>query len=274
MPSINGIQSAPPAFLRPQEISGGGYERNKGAQGAGPAVDTYSGSSGAWRNRATAAVGPSACRCGSCPACAAQAYALQGQRLNGEERADKGSGLVQEQGGTGQEQGGATASGSKGVDGEVLSQQEQAQLAELKKVDRAVRAHEQAHMAAAGSLVTRGVSLSYEKGADGNRYAVAGEVSIDTSRETEPADTIAKMRNVRAAALAPVDPSPQDRKVAAAAMVTMTDAMNELQLARSAAEGGGGVVGQAAEKLAGRDTDDNTTSANEGAVESGVGEVV
>lgn len=255
MPSINGIQPTISSLPRPQSAPVDD-SRRQDARDAGSALDVYSGASQAWRNRATSAVDQSACRCGNCPACAAQTYALEGQRLNGDKEADTGEpGTVQALEESGQEEGMATASEPRGVDGEVLSQQEQAQLAELKKVDRAVRAHEQAHMAAAGGLVRGGVSLSYENGADGRRYAVGGEVSIDISKESDPADTIVKMRNVRAAALAPVDPSPQDRKVAVAAMVTMNNAMNELQLAKLAGESGENTVAQAGEEMSGGDND-------------------
>lgn len=256
MPGVNGIQFTPSSYLRPQ-LDSGGELRNDKARNEGQTGDIYSAGSEAWRNKAVSSTEQTVCRCGNCPACAAQAYASQGQRLGGEDQGDRAtSGPVQESEGSGREEDGLTTNTElKGVDGEVLSQQEQKQLVELKKADRAVRAHEQAHVAAAGSLVRRGVSLSYEKGPDGRRYAVAGEVSIDTSKEADPADTITKMRTVRAAALAPVEPSPQDRKVAAAATVTMTDAMSELQLARSAEEKGENAVAQAAEELAGNESE-------------------
>ncbi len=117
----------------------------------------------------------------------------------------------------------------KGSDGEPVSQEEMAYLAELKKVDVAVRAHEQAHLAAAGGLAKGGASFSYKRGPDGNKYAVGGEVQIDTSRGATPQETLAKMMKVRAAALAPASPSPQDRKVAAAASSAMTEARLEVK---------------------------------------------
>ncbi len=257
MPDGNGIQSVPSLSVRPQVTIGGRGVRRSESPSAGLAGDVYSGGHEAWRNRATTATGQVACRCGNCPACSVQEYASQGKRLSGEyskESADPAT--VDKPGMTGQEQGKAMASGPKGVDGEELSQQELAELADLKKIDRAVRAHEQAHVAAAGGLVQRGVSLSYQKGPDGQRYAVAGEVSIDTSKEADPADTVAKMRTVRAAALAPADPSPQDRKVAAAATVTMNSAMHELTMQELSPQDSKKAVGQAAEKLAGRSTED------------------
>ena len=122
------------------------------------------------------------------------------------------------------------AEGQKGANGEPLSQEELVLLAELKKRDRVVRAHEQAHMVAAAGLVAKGMSFSYQQGPDGRRYAVGGEVQIDAGKEADPAETIAKMKKVRAAALAPADPSNQDRNVAASAMTKMSQARVELRV--------------------------------------------
>lgn len=86
---------------------------------------------------------------------------------------------------------------------------------ELQQVDRAVRAHEQAHLAAGGGVVTGGASFTYTYGPDGKQYATGGEVGIDTSPEREPQANIDKGQRIQAAALAPSDPSPQDYQVAA-----------------------------------------------------------
>ena len=120
------------------------------------------------------------------------------------------------------------SSSSKGITGEPLNPAEVAQVAELKKADTAVRAHEQAHLAAAGGLAKGGASFTYQKGPDGRDYAVGGEVQIDTSKGATPEETVGKMMRVRAAALAPANPSPQDRKVAQAASLTMSEARLEL----------------------------------------------
>lgn len=99
-----------------------------------------------------------------------------------------------------------------------LSDGELKEVAELKSRDREVRAHEMAHVAAGGSLVRKGASFEYELGPDGVRYAVGGEVSIDTSPvQDDPAATIRKMQQVKRAALAPAQPSSQDLSVAASA---------------------------------------------------------
>jgi hypothetical protein len=60
-------------------------------------------------------------------------------------------------------------------------------------------------------------------------YAVSGEVSIDVSPVNgNPQATIAKMATVRSAALAPADPSGQDRAVAASATAEEIKARQEL----------------------------------------------
>ncbi len=145
------------------------------------------------------------------------------------------------------------SSPSKGINGEPLNPAEVAQLAELKKADTAVRAHEQAHLAAAGGLATGGASFTYQKGPDGRNYAVGGEVQIDTSKGATPEETVGKMMRVRAAALAPANPSPQDRKVAQAASLTMSEARLELntQEMRPEEQQEGTQEGTAAEKAEG-----------------------
>src|SRR5512143_1535278 len=108
------------------------------------------------------------------------------------------------------------------------------ELAELKARDQQVRAHEAAHLTAAGGLARGGASYTYERGPDGVAYAVGGEVSIDTSPVPgNPAATLAKAQQIQAAALAPADPSSQDRSVAAAAAAMATQAQRDLQRVQS-----------------------------------------
>ena len=109
-----------------------------------------------------------------------------------------------------------------------LTPEEKDIVEHLKRVDREVRAHEQAHLSAAGAYATGGASYEFTTGPDGQAYAVAGQVGIDASAERTPEATIAKMQVVRAAALAPADPSPQDMAVAAAAGATESAARGEL----------------------------------------------
>jgi hypothetical protein len=86
----------------------------------------------------------------------------------------------------------------------------------LQTRDTQVRAHEAAHMAAAGGS-GGGASYSYQTGPDGRRYAVGGEVPVQISSGRTPDETIQNAQTVRAAALAPADPSSQDLAVAAQA---------------------------------------------------------
>lgn len=111
---------------------------------------------------------------------------------------------------------GASATGSS-ASGNQLSAEDQRVLAQLQQSDRNVRAHEMSHLAAGAGLVRGGPSYTYQRGPDGQLYAVGGEVSIDTSPGRTPEETIRRAQQVRAAALAPADPSAQDRQVAAAA---------------------------------------------------------
>lgn len=112
---------------------------------------------------------------------------------------------------------------------EELSKEERRQVAQLKRRDRKVRAHEAAHVATGGGHVRGGAQFSYQTGPDGKRYAIGGEVSIDASPVRDnPEATIRKMQVVRRAALAPADPSGQDRAVAAAASVREVQARREL----------------------------------------------
>ncbi|MDO9321120.1 MAG: putative metalloprotease CJM1_0395 family protein [Pseudomonas sp.] len=104
----------------------------------------------------------------------------------------------------------------------------QQQIATLSSRDREVRAHEQAHASVGGSYAG-GPTYSFKRGPDGQAYAVGGEVSIDVSAiANDPAATLRKMEQVARAALAPAEPSGQDRRVAAQAQVLAAQARIEL----------------------------------------------
>lgn len=109
-----------------------------------------------------------------------------------------------------------------------LDLEQQREVDELKKTDQEVKAHERAHMAAGAGLVMGGANYQYQRGPDGKMYAVGGEVKIDTSREKDPKNTIDKMQQVKRAALAPSQPSGQDRSVAARASQIEAEARIEL----------------------------------------------
>jgi hypothetical protein len=114
-----------------------------------------------------------------------------------------------------------------------LTEEEKVVVDKLKARDSAVRAHEMAHVSAAGGLAGAPV-YSYQTGPDGQRYAIGGSVSIDTSPERSPEDTSAKAQRIRSAALAPADPSSADRAVASSA--SRMEAQARQALAREQAE--------------------------------------
>jgi SprA-related family len=90
------------------------------------------------------------------------------------------------------------------------------QIQELKAREQKVIAHEMAHKTAGGQYAGA-VRYQYTTGPDQQSYIVGGEVSIDTSEAKTPEETVQKMEQVKRAALAPADPSPQDYSVASAA---------------------------------------------------------
>lgn len=110
-----------------------------------------------------------------------------------------------------------------------LDAQAKRELEQLKARDREVRAHEAAHKAAAGALARGGAQFEYQTGPNGRRYAVGGEVSIDTAKVAgDPQATIDKAQTIRRAANAPAQPSGQDRAVAAKASQMEAEARQEL----------------------------------------------
>ena len=90
------------------------------------------------------------------------------------------------------------------------------QISKLKQIDTHVKNHEAAHKSVGGSFAGS-PSYKYVIGPDGKKYAVAGEVPIIIKKGKTPEETIENMEIVKAAALAPSDPSSQDLKVVAKA---------------------------------------------------------
>ena len=242
MVNINHILSGQSGQVHPvakaERVSADSLPRVKAESDALPA-DRFT-TDQPWKNKATAGdISVGGCRCGRCAQCGAEAYGKQQEMAEGAGEQSVASKDDQSK------QDVVSAMTEKGPTGEPLTPEEVAVLSELQKIDQKVHAHEQAHLGAAGGLATSGISLSYTKGPDGQNYAVAGEVSIDTSVASTPRETISKMMKVRAAALAPSDPSPQDRKVAAAASVAMGEARSELQLE----EGDSDVIEKAGQQI-------------------------
>lgn len=116
--------------------------------------------------------------------------------------------------------------------------QDQKTIEKLQARDREVKAHEQAHISAAGGLALGGASFTFATGPDGNRYAIGGEVSIDVSPvPNDPRATILKAETIRRAAMAPANPSSQDHSVAANASAMANKARAELiQLQRESTD--------------------------------------
>lgn len=106
------------------------------------------------------------------------------------------------------------------------------QIQELLQIQNKVIVHEQAHMAAGGEFAGS-ASYTYTTGPDGKRYITGGEVPISTPAVKEPEEKLRVMGRVRAAALAPADPSPQDLRVAAAASAGEAEARMEISRKRA-----------------------------------------
>jgi len=100
-------------------------------------------------------------------------------------------------------------------------------LQQLRMTEQKVKAHEMAHKIAGGEL-TGPVQYKYQKGPDGKLYTVGGEVPIKIKQGKTPEETVEIAQKIKRAALAPVDPSPQDRAVAARATIMEMQAKMEM----------------------------------------------
>ncbi|QWR76951.1 putative metalloprotease CJM1_0395 family protein [Candidatus Magnetomonas plexicatena] len=129
-----------------------------------------------------------------------------------------------------------TIGGSKGAQSKEQQAQTDREVQKLKQRDQDVRAHELAHQSVGGRYAGA-PHYEYQTGPDGKKYAVGGEVSIDTSSEKDPEATVQKMRQVRASALAPADPSAQDMKVASEASQKEAAAQGEVAKEKSGSSG-------------------------------------
>lgn len=155
----------------------------------------------------------------------------RGRSAEGQSEAAKQLGLSATVGdGSPNEQESRAESAEKSSSAAQSRQQEQdiqAEVRDLAARDREVRNHELAH-SVAGGRYSGSPSYEFKRGPDGNNYAVNGEVSIDLARAATPQATIEKMEIVRQAALAPAEPSSQDRQVAAEAARIAAQARQEL----------------------------------------------
>ncbi len=119
--------------------------------------------------------------------------------------------------------------GKKSVKNKEMSREEQQKTRELQQTDRKVRAHEQAHVSASGRIAVSAPSYDYETGPDGRRYAVGGSVNYNVPTTECPKDEQLLARQLRRMALAPMDPSPKDRAVAAKASAKEARASREIR---------------------------------------------
>lgn len=115
-----------------------------------------------------------------------------------------------------------------GPDGKAYTPEEEKEIEELEERDAEVKRHEQAHFQAGGKYAST-PKYEYQTGPDGKRYAIGGSVDIDMSEvPDDPQATLEKARVIKRAALAPEDPSVQDRKVAREADQMAARAQREL----------------------------------------------
>ena len=147
-----------------------------------------------------------------------------------------------------------------------LSAEQKAQIQDLRATDAEVRAHENAH-ASAGGAAAGAPSYEYQKGPDGRLYAVGGEVPIQIQPGGTPEETLANAAQVRAAALAPANPSSADLAVAAAATSMEMQARNELaaqRLAESTEGAEGAAAASVGESVGSREADVSEAAVGEG----------
>ncbi|WP_372743141.1 putative metalloprotease CJM1_0395 family protein [Neptunomonas sp.] len=108
---------------------------------------------------------------------------------------------------------------------------------ELAQRDREVKTHERIHASIGGAFASA-PQFSYQKGPDGQLYAVEGEVRIDTSAVSgDPRATLEKAQVIIRAALSVPEPSVQDKRVAAQARAMAIDASAEIAKLEKTLEG-------------------------------------
>lgn len=200
-----------------------------------------------------------------------QGKSVEGEQSAADVRQDKGA-----EGGAVPGTGSPGEKSAIGSDKKLDDPQVQAVVAKLKSTEDKVKAHEAAHKAAGGTM-TGPISYSYTRGPDGKNYVTGGEVPIKISSGKTPEETIARMQQVVQAALAPSDPSPQDRAVAAQASAMEQQARTEKTSSSGTAEGGnaaeaGAAAGtpnqgeQPGESDSGSDTEKSSVKGTSGAV--------
>lgn len=109
-----------------------------------------------------------------------------------------------------------------------LTPEQQQEVEKLKQRDAEVRAHEQAHIAAAAGLSTSAPTYTYQTGPDGKKYAVGGEVNVSFTESGNPETDLRNAEAMKNSALAPSDPSSQDQSVAGEAEKLIQKAQQEI----------------------------------------------
>lgn len=141
----------------------------------------------------------------------------------------------------------AVASAFRAMDGSRLTPEEKEIVDKLKARDREVRAHEKAHLSAAGGHAVGGAHYEYRKGPDGRAYAVGGHVNVDAGPVAgSPEATLQKARALQRSATAPADPSGADAAVAIDAARMADEASKQLARERAAESDHAGGAGSRA----------------------------
>jgi len=133
----------------------------------------------------------------------------------------------------------SSTSGTESKSGEKLTPAQEQQVRELKARDAQVKAHEEAHIAASAGISASAPTYTYQTGPDGVQYAIGGEVNISFSQGSDPETNLANAEAMKAAALAPADPSSQDLSVANNADKMIQEAKQEIAAERDDSTGTG-----------------------------------
>lgn len=111
----------------------------------------------------------------------------------------------------------AAGSGRADATGRAMDSGDQAQLDKLQARDAKVRAHEQAHVMAAGGQAQGLPQYTYQTGPDGKQYAIGGSVNISMTSSGDAEQSARQAETARRAALATGEPSTRDSLTAAQA---------------------------------------------------------
>lgn len=94
-----------------------------------------------------------------------------------------------------------------------MTEEQKRELEKLKKLDKEIKEHEEAHYRAGGAFAYA-PQYTYKRGPDGNNYAIQGTTRIRVEEGNTPEETIRNAQMIKRAAFAPRSPSDEDRRVA------------------------------------------------------------